>query len=167
MSQNSTLIILPAEIMAHIAYYLHKDILIIKLYSAFPEYRNNAFLPVLKNNYNYFTFSYDLADKLLRYGFRMNLVCDYSGLGLLSNHSYIKNIIGLKIYLYSKTKIMRYSFIKFSNLRVIHTPYSCIDFNIKKLPASLEVYMYYDRNDNTVNKKKYRKTGIRCINYYG
>lgn len=161
---NSTTLILPAEIIRYIATYLDKDIFVIKLYTAFPEYRNSSFLPVLKNNYNYFKLDYKVAEKLLRYGFRMNIVADYSGLGLLYMTPYIRNIISLKLYISPSVRILRQTLHKFTNLREIIIPRCCIDFNLKKLPLTLQVYKYYDRN-GIINIEKYRKHGIKCVNY--
>jgi hypothetical protein len=155
--------ILPIEIMFHIASFLPADVFIIKFYTAFPEYRNSAYLPLLKNNYNYFKKDFKLAEKLLNYGFRMCISCDYTLLGQLAVSDNVKNIIKLRIYMCPKAIMLRQIIHKFTNLRILSIPNHCIDFNLKKLPKSMEIYKYYDKK-GVIDINKYAKIGIKCIN---
>jgi hypothetical protein len=165
ITTNDNILFLPSEIMAYIASFLDGDMFVIKFYSAFPEYRNDCFLPKLKNNYNFFYKDYQIAEKFLKYGFRMNIVSNFSSLGLLLNKPYIHNVISLKLYIKKKTIILRNNIYKLKNIRELIIPDCCIDFNIKKLPKSLRIYKYYDSND-IINPQKYSKYGITCINLY-
>jgi hypothetical protein len=155
----------PDEILAHIASFLKDDIFILKLYSALPEYKNSYYLPELKNNYNYFDKDYKTAEKIIEYGFKIKIVSNFASIGLLLNNKNINNIISLKLYIKKNTKILRNNFNRFVNLKQLILPNCCIDFNIKKLPKSLIIYKYNDRNE-IINPQKYNKYGIKCINLY-
>jgi hypothetical protein len=157
------IILLPDEIMAQISSFLTADIFIIKFYSAFPEYRNSPYLPHLSNNYNYFLNDYDLANKLLKYGYKLNITTNFKALPLLANNVYRQNVIKLNIYINHKTIIMRNNIYAFKYLEEIKLSDIYIDFNVKKLPKTLKIYKFFSLLINP-DIKKYNLTGIKCIN---
>jgi hypothetical protein len=157
------IILLPAEIMAHIASFLLDDIFIIKFYSAFPEYRNSVYLPRLSNNYNYFLNDYQLANNLLKYGYKLNITTNFRSLPLLANNIYRYNVICLNVYINHKTIIMRNNIYAFRNIEELNLSEIYINFNIKKLPKTLKVYKFCSLLINP-DTKKYTSLGIKCIN---
>ena len=160
-------IYLPPEIIGYISQFLENDLQKLKLWFALRIYKNSPYLPYLKNYYTYFIKDQETTKKFLEYGFRLNICCDYSLLGELSTlqKSSLNNIIKLRLYIKNKTCILRNQVYLLPNLKEIELPYCCIDFNIKKLPKTLETYKYYDKN-NIINVVKYNKIGIRCLNFF-
>jgi hypothetical protein len=160
-------IYLPPEIIAHISKFMDNELQVIKLWTSLRIYKNSPYLPYLKNYYSYFNKDQETTKRILAYGFRLNISCDYSIIGHLVTlpKQSINNIIKLRLYIKSKTCILRNNIYLLKNLEEIELPYCCIDFNIKKLPYTLKIYKYYD-NKNIINVEKYNKLGIRCINYF-
>ena len=156
-------ILLPAEIMAHIASFLPADIFIIKFYSVFPEYANSPYLPRLTNNYNYFISDYQLAQRLLKYGYKLRITTNFKSLSILANDVYRNNVVALNVYINHKTVIMRNNIYAFKYLEELKLSEIYIDFNIKKLPKTLKVYIFRSLLNNP-DTQKYESIGIKCIN---
>jgi hypothetical protein len=156
-------ILLPAEIMSHIASFLPNDLLIIKFYSVFPEYRNSPYLPRLNNYYNYFMNDYKLAYRLLKYGYKLKISTNFMSLPMLVNNIYNFNVISLNVYINHKTIIMRNNIYAFKYLEELILSEIYIDFNIKRLPKTLKAYKFSSLLIEP-NIKKYENVGIKCIN---
>jgi hypothetical protein len=156
-------ILLPEEIMAHIASFLPNDLLIIKFYSIFPEYKDSSYLPRLSNNYNYFMKNYKLAHRLLKYGYKLKISTNFKSLPLLVNDVYNFNVVSLNVYINHKTIIMRSNIYAFKYLEELKLSEIYIDLNVKKLPETLKIYKFCSLLVEP-NIKKYENIGIKCIN---
>lgn len=151
---------LPPDILVLIASFLPLDIQIIKMFRVInlPAY----YLPELKNNYNFFLEDNNIANNLLRRGFKLSITTNYKSLGMLSaKKQYLSQIKKLKIYISPNTRILSPHLIgNFTHLRELILPDNKIELDvIKRLSATLEKYYYYDRYEPDSNQYK-------LINFY-